>query len=202
MRDWILRLSPRGELLLVSTVGLAALLAGSATAELLLLFFAGWMLRARGWTSERLGLRFSGRAILAGLALAIASLLLYWFTALTVASFVPAYRPLEAISRQWAGPVALIVIGVVVNAVYEELLVTGYVVSALAKKGAAYAIIASTLLRVLGHLGQGPLAALSVVPIGLLFGTVYWRTRSLWPLLVASALLNVVSVLVWAHLRA
>lgn len=53
----------------------------------------------------------------------------------------------------------------------------------------------ATLLRFLYHLYQGPVAALSVLPLGLLFGTVFWKWRNLWPLVVAHTLANLLALL-------
>ena len=63
-------------------------------------------------------------------------------------------------------------------------------------QGAALDITASTLLRFLYHLYQGPLASISILPLGLLFGAVFWRWRSVWPLIVAHTIANLLSFIV------
>jgi membrane protease YdiL (CAAX protease family) len=80
----------------------------------------------------------------------------------------------------------------VINAVFEELTVTAYVIESMASGGAGPAIAASTLLRFSYYLWQGPLASLSMVPLGLLFGMMYWRRRNVWPLIVAHTIANAV----------
>ena len=223
MRDWILRRSPRGEFLLVTFVAFALFIVSSAVAvlrhdgrfemttahlasgivyEMTFLGIACWILHLRGWNLARLGLEFSPGAALAGLPLMLAYLLLYWFTLLTIASFVPNAHLSDALQVRWLAPLPLTVTFLILNSVYEELLVTGYVITALEHEGAAVAITVSTLLRFSYHLYQGPVAALTILPMGLLFGTVYWRSRSLWPLMVAHTLVNLFSVLASGHQRA
>jgi membrane protease YdiL (CAAX protease family) len=90
---------------------------------------------------------------------------------------------------------AIVLLLIVVNSFFEEIVVTGYVVSALAKHGAAFAISASTLLRFLYHTYQGPLGTLSILPMGLLYAAVFWRWRNLWPMLVAHSIMNSFSLL-------
>jgi len=223
MRDWIVRRSPRGEFLLVSLIAFTYVVLSSAAhillkvrrvdvttarviemmvIELTILAVVCWILRVRGRSIADLGMRFSLAGLLAGLPLTLAYLLLYWFTALTVASFAPALGRIDIFQMTWHAPVALTLLMLAVNSVYEELLVAGYVITALAEDGAAYAITASTLIRFAYHLYQGPVAALSILPMGIVFGTVYWRSRSLWPLMVAHTLVNILAVLVWGRQHA
>ena len=42
---------------------------------------------------------------------------------------------------------------------------------------------------------QGPIGIMTVVPMGLLYGYVYSRTRQLWPLMVAHVLLDVIGLI-------
>ena len=93
-----------------------------------------------------------------------------------------------------SAPTAMIAF-IVVNSFFEETIVSGYVITALSPQGAGLAITASTLLRFLYHLYQGPLAAISILPLGLLFGAVFWRWRNLWPLIVAHTIANLIAFL-------
>jgi membrane protease YdiL (CAAX protease family) len=67
---------------------------------------------------------------------------------------------------------------------------------ALSEQGAALAITASALLRFLYHLYQGPVASLAILPLGLLFAAVFWKWRSLWPLIAAHTLANIYAFIV------
>ena len=73
------------------------------------------------------------------------------------------------------------------NAMFEELLWLGLGVSAFRRLGAGRAGAVSIALRLLAHAYQGPLALITVLPVGTLFTVYYIRTRRLWPVVVAHA---------------
>ena len=56
------------------------------------------------------------------------------------------------------------------------------------------AINVSVVVRLLYHLYQGPIGILMVVPMGLLYGYVYSRTRQLWSLVVAHVLVDLIGL--------
>lgn len=161
--------------------------------EMLLLFAAAWVLRVRGWNFRRLGLRFAWGPLLAGIPLFIAYIALYWSTYVFVVSIYPPARSLQPIKMIPDAPFAIFAVFVVVNSLFEEAAVTGYVVSALSEQGAALSITASALIRFGYHLYQGPIASLAILPLGLLFAAVYWRWRNLWPLMTAHTIANLLT---------
>lgn len=207
-RNLLQRLAPRGEFVLVialcfslyAVTSVVVLLQPTPTFELttaraltgvafdiLALLLSASILRTRG-SLLRPFAGFSRRSALAGLSLFFAWVILYFGTALVAAILFPAFPSARPFRLLTPAPAAIILLLVVANAVFEEIIVVGYVVNALSAEGAALSIGVSTLLRFAGHLDQGPLAAISVIPAGLLFAAVYWRSRSLWPLLVAHVL--------------
>jgi hypothetical protein len=213
MRQFIRNLSERGELVLVTVLCFSYFAVASAfvlvsgireldlTAsrvargivyELLLLAALFAILRTRGWDLRRLGMRFSWKNAAAGVPLFILYLLLYWVTATLVLLVWPAAREVWTFRYTVSAPSWLLLLFLVVNSFFEEATVTAYVISALSREGAAVAITASTLLRFVYHLYQGPLASLGILPLGLAFGAVFWRGRNAWPLIVAHTIANVV----------
>ena len=77
----------------------------------------------------------------------------------------------------------------VVNPVFEEVFVCGYVITALKERfGTTTAINVSAGIRVFYHFYQGALGVLGITPMALLFGYWFVRTGRLWPLIVAHAL--------------
>lgn len=75
----------------------------------------------------------------------------------------------------------------------EELFVVGYVVQALEKKhDPFFAISVSAFIRFLYHIYQGPIAAVFIIPMGLLHGYIFWRWKKMWPLIFAHFLMNIV----------
>ncbi len=57
----------------------------------------------------------------------------------------------------------------------------------------AMAVNVSAVIRLSYHLYQGVAGVLAIVPLGLLFGFWFARTRQLWPLIVAHAILDFVA---------
>lgn len=157
-----------------------------------------WFLRIRGWTLERAGFEVTwrgtvwGLGLLAGISgLTIAAGVLAQSLALDLVSAMSRHASSASLDLQVA------FVAAVVGGAYEEIFVAGYVITLLsAARGPWTAVNVSTGLRVLYHLYQGPVAVLTIVPMGLLFGYVYVRTRKLWPLIVAHVLMDVIA-LVW-----
>jgi membrane protease YdiL (CAAX protease family) len=144
------------------------------------------------------GLRVDGPGTLWGIALlagCYAAIMLFQLTA--------RWLPVDLQAMVGQMPVSngrlsmeVVFLASVVNGTFEELFIAGYAITALrAVRGVWTAINVSTTIRVLYHLYQGPMAFLTIVPMGLLFGYVYARTGRLWPLIVAHVLLDIVGLL-------
>lgn len=82
----------------------------------------------------------------------------------------------------------------VLNGLYEETFLLGYLVRGFATFGASFAVGLSVLVRVLYHLYQGPAGAVSIVVFGTILAAVYWRTRRLWPAVVAHTLTDILGL--------
>lgn len=80
------------------------------------------------------------------------------------------------------------------NALYEETFLLGYLARAFERSGPLFAIGIAVLVRILYHLYQGPIGAVSVLLFGLLVTVFYWRTRLLWPAVVAHAASDVAAL--------
>lgn len=166
--------------------------------EVIQLGFLAWFLRIRGWTLTKFGLAFSW----SGTAIGIALLAVTYALAVGVqyvAQVVFQYDVQAAIARAPRFDenlsMQLLFLISVVNAIAEELFVAGYVITALQpRRGLWVAINASVVVRLLYHLYQGPIGVLTSVPMGLLYGYLYSRTRQLWPLIVAHVLLVLVTL--------
>jgi len=173
-------------------------LLGTLIFEVIQLGFLSWFLRIRGWTLEKFGLHFSWRgtavgAVLLGVTYALvigaqeAAQIIFNYDLEAAAARAPKVDP--DLSMQ------LVFLVSVVNGIFEELFVAGYIITSLtARRGVWTAINVSVVVRLLYHLYQGPIGILTVVPMGLLYGYVYSRTRQLWPLMVAHVLLDLVAL--------
>ena len=80
----------------------------------------------------------------------------------------------------------------VVNGIYEETFVVGYVVACLARQSTRVVIISSALIRFSYHVYQGPEAVLFILPMGLVFAYLYVKYRRLWPLVLCHIILDIV----------
>jgi uncharacterized protein len=155
---------------------------------------AALILRARGWTFASLGLRFSMPQTIAGMLLLIGSNL----------AIAGLYELVQALSGNDPGAATTLKTGVslpilialtLINPLYDELFAVAYIVRATEGSGAAFAITASAIVRFICHLDQGPIAAIAILPLGLIFAAVYWRWRLLWPLIVAHGVMDFVGLM-------
>jgi membrane protease YdiL (CAAX protease family) len=171
---------------------------GTIIFEVVLLGFLAWFLRIRDWTLEKFGLAFSWRGTAIGLGLLAVTYALVvgvqYFAQVVFqydlqAAIARAPKFDENLSMQ------LLFLISVVNGIAEELFVCGYIITALQpRRGMWVAINVSVVVRLLYHLSQGPIGVLTSVPMGLLYGYLYSRTRQLWPLIVAHVLLAIVAL--------
>jgi membrane protease YdiL (CAAX protease family) len=167
--------------------------------ELFVLLWLSAFMKARGWTFERLGFAMSLRDTAIGLLLAVIVYCAIWAIEQALGSAAPAMlesaRRFDKVSGDldlWA-----MIMASVVDAVFEELFVCAYVISALKeKKGAAFALNISIALRVGCHIYQGVYGVLIGGAWGLVFGFWYLKSGRIWPLLVAHAALLFTELLV------
>jgi len=105
------------------------------------------------------------------------------------ANLVPAALP----DLWWAVPV--LILSAIQNAVLEEVVVVGYLVTRLRDLGWRwiYVVLASSVLRGSYHLYQGFGAFVGNAVMGVVFALFFIRTRRVWPLIVAHSLLDIVA---------
>ena len=164
--------------------------------EVVLFAVLATFMRVRGWTLARVGFHPSLKETLQGLAVAVVSYCVWALVWLAFTSVVPqAARP--AVSFGTLAPqLATIIVASIVNAIYEETFVSGYLMTVIKEHSTAWtAINISVGVRLLYHLYQGIPAVTDVVPIGLIFAYWYARQGSLWPLIVAHALIDIFGLL-------
>lgn len=149
-------------------------------------------------TPTRIGLDLAGGAGLAaligipGLGLYLAARELGINTIVAPANLPPVW---------WAAPV--LILAAAQNAVLEEVVVVGYLVTRLREIGfqAWQAVVASAVLRGSYHLYQGFGAFIGNAIMGAIFGVFFSRTRRVLPLVVAHTILDVVAYLGYAALK-
>ncbi|HYH08648.1 MAG TPA: type II CAAX endopeptidase family protein [Thermoanaerobaculia bacterium] len=160
--------------------------------ELAILVVVAWIGHVRGWSLRKLGLQPSWRLTGAGVLLWVATNVILGAT-YAVVSATMGRIPDPAITAGTLSFWAVVLVSLV-NPVFEETLVVGYVVEKTSAHGAVFAITASALLRFLYHTYQGPIAAVYILPLGLIFAAVYVHYRALWALIVAHAIMNLIGL--------
>jgi len=166
-------------------------LQGLVLYEVVILMVLATFLRARGWTLARLGVQPTVRDTVYGVGVCVGYYLFYWILMMTLVTVWPTFARLAmsthlvAADLQWPTVVA----ASTVNPVFEEVLVCGYVITALKDRvGITTAVNVSAGIRVFYHLYQGAVGVVGIAPLALLFAYGFARTGRLWPLIVAHAL--------------
>ena len=184
------RPAARGQM---SDAYLASVLGYELTVMAVLLPF----LRVRGWSLTRFGIRVTAVDTLIGFGLALADFIIFYMAYTILASVWPRAALAMAMPGFLSKDLSLsAVIAVsIVNPIFEELFVCGYVIAALRDRDPWLGIHVSVAIRLLYHLYQGALAAINIVPSGLILGIWYARTGRLWPVIVAHALWDLLPLL-------
>jgi len=158
--------------------------------EVVVLCMLAALLYARGWRIGRLGSPFALADLGIAAALMIGAYVSSFLTTLVAAEIDP-----NAVGSLDAGDLVgndirlrdLVAVSIV-NPIFEEVLLCGYVVTVLSERRNFWmAVNVSVGIRLMCHLYQGPAAVVSILPLGLLFTYWYARTRRIWPLIIAHA---------------
>lgn len=175
-----------------------AVLIGLVVFELVQAAFLVWFLHVRGWTLEKVGLRITWRGTGLGWLLLLGTYVVAMIAQHLASMALPAQMQAGVERYPVSDPnvnMQLVFIASTVNGMFEELFVAGYIITALREaRGVWTAINVSTVVRLLYHLYQGPVGVVTIVPMGLLYGFVYARTRQLWPLMFAHVLIDIIGL--------
>ena len=172
-------------------------LLGLVVYEVFILMALGAFLAMRGWRMADFGMTPTFKDTGIGYLLAAACYAAYIAAWTIVSLYVPADTDLQVSADLRASTVVMLSL---VNPVFEELFVCGYLINALKKRrSVVFAINVSVAVRLAYHLYQGPLAVLHIVPMGLIFGYWFARTGRLWPLVVGHALLDFLAL--WPYVE-
>lgn len=183
-----------GQAAQVSDRHLLALLAYELVLLLLLLGF----LRLRGWTIDRFGVQVSAGETLTGFGLAGAAYVAYVLVFVVVAAAWPqAAQAMQTSGLASPGiSLATVIAVALINPLFEEVFVCGYVIAALQKSSDPWAgVHVSVAIRLLYHLYQGAVAAIGIVPFGLILALWYRRTGRLWPVIIAHGVTDFAALL-------
>lgn len=163
--------------------------------EIVVLSLVGGFLFLRGWTLDKIGLtpgiKETGTGVLLAIVAQIAT-----YLASTIA--IIAIPDLQNQSERLVTPdltLFTVLLISIINPLFEEIFVCGYVISAIKQKRSIfYAINVSTGIRMSYHLYQGSVGVVGIIPIGLVFSYWYAKTGRLWPVVVAHALFDFIAL--------
>jgi len=145
------------------------------------------LLRLRGWERAHLGVVWNGWDLPAAVLLIGVTLAACSMVDVGLRTFAHAATPSPDAMVARGIPLATVALASMVNPLFEELFLCGYLVGVLKPaRGTAFAVNASTALRLSYHLYQGA-PSLMIIPVGLLFAAWYARTGRLWPVVLAHA---------------
>jgi membrane protease YdiL (CAAX protease family) len=148
-----------------------------------------------GWSSFQSFFLFV--AVMIGNFMTVVTLLVIVFTLQTsFAQFLPFVRANSPHLKPHSIDVGwIILIGtMILNAFFEEITCMSYAFNQFAaKRGPLFALLLTVLLRMSCHTYQGPIHMLGIGTVFLIFGLWYWRTRNIWTLILAHALLDLAS---------
>lgn len=164
--------------------------------ELVALGLVAAILRLRGWRIADLPVSWTARQLVEGVLVFLASYLAYVVGYTVTATVLAPLAPFEGISTTDAGvswPFVLLLAAV--NPLFEELLVVGYLITALERlRTTAFAVNASVAIRICYHLYQGAPGVIGAFTTGMVFALVFVRWRRLWPLVVAQAMYDLLAL--------
>lgn len=152
------------------------------------------ILYVRGFAISTLYPAPSLTGIAAGIAIYVAALVAVWvFTAPFLAS--QGTQPIDGMVSNASVSLPSVILLALVNGAYEEIFLLGFLLRGMRGYGLSVALGVSLLVRVLYHLYQGPLGAISVLACGLVFSLYYVRTGSLFPVVFAHVLADIIPFL-------
>ena len=155
----------------------------------------------RSWDLQQVGFSPSIKEKFVGVGLALGAYvanLVIWLLALNVTS--GADQVIGGANLIEPGlSIAIIIAVSIVNPVFEEIFVCGYVISSLkTRRGFWVAINASVFIRLIYHLYQGAVGVIGIISLGLIFAYWYARSGRIWPLIIAHAVFDFFGLLAYS----
>lgn len=128
-------------------------------------------------------------SIALGIGLYGVSLYASWLAVMPFVSGSP--QPIDELMARASISLPTIVLFALINGAYEEIFLLGFLLRGLRGHGLSVALGISLLVRVLYHLYQGPLGAVSVLAFGLVLSLYYIRSGALFPAVFAHVLADI-----------
>ncbi|MEP6691508.1 MAG: type II CAAX endopeptidase family protein [Gemmatimonadaceae bacterium] len=170
-------------------------LLGTIAFESVLVVAWGPLLWRRGWRAIAVTHPLAPSDALRGFGLAVGAYAGYAMGYLTMLLVAPALaRQAASITASGTPSWTVIIVVVMINPLFEEFFYLGIVANALRERRPAIVLAVVVGLRVALHLYEGPLAVMGILPVGVLWSLYYLRTRRLWPVVAAHAILDALAL--------
>ena len=155
----------------------------------------GRFLWRRGWRLEHITRPFEPRDVGRAIGLWIMALLAAWATMAIVFSLAPDQTG-TLLKTTFKGDFNgfLGAAYSLVDPLFEELVLLGFVRAAFRSSPVWQIFLLSLALRTAAHTYQGLFAALTIIPVGLVFTWYYLRTGRLWPVVVAHSIQDMLAI--------
>src|SRR5258708_4324098 len=139
----------------------------------------GAFLAVRGWKWRDFRIRISIGNIVISILLAFGYIVGGGFVYSILFALFPILKRAPGLPPQFAVAWPLLLTFLIINSFFEELFVTGYIVQALERQSVRHVVLSRAGLRTLYHVYQGPVSALVIFGVVVMFATIYLRSRGL-----------------------
>jgi CAAX protease family protein len=148
-------------------------------------------LKLRGWSLNDFNLGFTYRLIFVALLLVFISnvlkIIIYTIAELFIIETDISTKHIQYnLDANWISILLILII----NSLYEEIILIGYLFKRLEKYNPIIIIGLSLLIRESYHSYQGLQGMLLIIPLGLVYGYYYYKYKKLWPIVLGHAFNN------------
>lgn len=160
--------------------------------EIIILTIIAYYLKHRNWSIKDFNLDFTFKMI--GVAILLVVLregLGMLFIKIISTSKIFSPETINEPSISFQTNIVSIVLMVIVNSIYEEVLLIGYFFKRFEKFHPAIIILISLLIRTSYHTYQGFTNLIMIFLMALIFGLYYVKYKKLWPLIIAHGIGNI-----------
>lgn len=160
--------------------------------EIIILTIIAYYLKHRNWLIKDFNLDFTFRMV--GVAILLVVLregLGMPFIKIISTSKILSPETINEPSISFQTNIVSIVLMVIVNSIYEEVLLIGYFFKRFEKFHPAIIILISLLIRASYHTYQGYTNLIMIFLMALIFGLYYVKYKKLWPLIIAHGIGNI-----------
>lgn len=166
---------------------------GMLATELIFASMAMLLLWGRSYPLHMLYPHPSWRGVLDGALICVCAVLGHSLVVVLLPQYAttPIEEMLASTKVSWSSTIPFMV----VNGIYEEVFLLGYLMRGLRRYGASTSLGIALLVRLMYHTYQGPVGVVSVMAVGLVFGLYFQRKGQLFPVVLAHIAIDLKAIL-------